>query len=106
MDIRCNKTDCKHNHKYSCKAKEIHIAKNTDCRTFDKSFEKTKSNLQDVSRDMFEVAPEIAKFSHNDKLCVDCYANCLFNKIGKCNANGITVLETDKKGICGTFIEE
>ena len=106
MDIRCNKTNCKHNKNYACKAKEIHIAKNTDCKTFDKDVQKSKSNLQDVSRDMFEVAPQIENFSHSDKLCVDCFARCLFNKQGKCNANGITVVETDTKGYCGTFIEE
>lgn len=106
MDIRCNKTDCKYNNKYACRAKEIHVAKNTDCRTYEKDFKKNKSNLQDVSRDMFEVAPEIGNFSHNDKLCVDCNAECLFNKMGKCNANGITVVEDQKKVFCGTFIEE
>ena len=106
MDIRCNKTDCKHNNKYACMAKEIHVAKNTDCRTYNKDYEKHKTNLQDVSRDMFEIAPEIGDFSHNDKLCVDCHAHCLFNKNMKCNANGITVLESGKKGVCGTFIEE
>ena len=106
MDIRCNKTDCKHNNKYACMAKEIHVAKNTDCRTYDKDYEKQKKNLQDVSRDMFEIAPEIGDFSHSDKLCVDCHAHCLFNKNMKCNANGITVLEAERKGVCGTFIEE
>lgn len=106
MDLRCQKTDCKHNNCYACMAKEVHIAKNTDCKTFDKNFEKTENNLQDVSRDMFEIAPEIGNFSHSDKLCVDCKAKCLFNKMGKCNANGITVLQNSEKGFCGTFIEE
>ena len=106
MDIRCNKTDCKHNNKYACMAKEIHVSKNTDCRTYSKDLEKTKKNLQDVSRDMFEIAPEIGDFSHRDKLCVDCNAKCLFNKNLKCNANGITIVEEDKKVFCGTFIEE
>ncbi len=106
MDIRCNKTNCKHNNHYACKAKEIHVAKNTDCQTYDRDFEKSSKNLQDVSKNMFEIAPEIGDFSHDDKLCVDCYANCIFNKNGKCNANGITVLENDKIGYCGTFMEE
>ena len=106
MDIRCSKTNCKHNNHYSCTAKEIHIAKNTDCKTFDRDFEKNAQNLQDVSRDMFEIAPSIGKFSHDDRLCVDCHARCLFNNMGKCNANGITVVEGQKIGYCGTFIEE
>ena len=106
MDLRCQKTDCKHNYCYACKASNVHIAKNTDCKTYDKDYTKTAEKLQDVSRDMFEVAPKIGNFSHNDKLCVDCHAGCLFNKMGKCNANGITVLQNSKKGFCGTFIEE
>ena len=106
MDLRCNKTNCKHNKNYSCTAKEVHIAKNTDCQTYDRDFEKTSANLQDVSRDMFEIAPEIESFSHNDRLKVECYAHCIFNRDGHCNANGITVLENNKKGFCGTFIEE
>ena len=106
MDLRCNKTNCKHNRKYSCTASEVHIARNTDCRTYDKDFAKSAEKLQDVSRDMFETAPQIGEHSHKDRLCVDCKAHCLFNKNGKCNANGITVLETSQKGYCGTFIEE
>ena len=106
MDLRCNKTNCKHNCKYACTAREVHIAKNTDCKTFDKDFDKTAYSLQDVSRDMFEVAPSISDYSHEEKLCVDCNAKCLFNKMGKCSANGITILEDDKIGFCGTFIEE
>ena len=54
----------------------------------------------------FEIAPEVAEFSHKDNTYVDCHAKCLFNKNGKCNANGITVLEDSEKGFCGTYIEE
>lgn len=106
MDLRCNKTNCKHNKNYSCMAKEVHIAKNTDCRTYDRDFTKTPNNLPDVSRDMFEVAPEIASYKHDNKMNVKCNAKCLFNKDGRCNANGITVLEKKNDGVCGTFIEE
>lgn len=106
MDLRCNKTDCKYNNRYACTAKKVEIAKNTDCHTYQKDPQKTKVNLQDVSKDMFEIAPNVERYKHNDKLCVDCKAKCLFNKSGKCNANGITVLESDKDGICGTFIAE
>lgn len=106
MDLRCNKTNCKHNKCYSCGASEVHIAKNTDCRTYDKDPSKTPDKLQDVSRDMFETAPEIAKYRHDNKMNIKCNAKCLFNKKGICNANGITVLENSSKGVCGTFIEE
>lgn len=106
MDLRCNKTNCKHNCLYACNAKEVHIAKNTDCKTYEKDEKKSKNKLQDVSKDMFEIAPNIAEYKHNDKLDIACKANCLFNKCGKCNANGITVLNDKDEGICGTFIEE
>ena len=106
MDLRCNKTNCKHNCKYCCTASEVHISRDTDCRTFDKDYAKTAQKLQDVSRDMFELAPEIKNFASDRKMCVFCNAHCLFNKMGKCNANGINVLENNKKGYCGTFIEE
>lgn len=106
MDLRCNKTNCKHNKCYACTAKEVHIACNTNCQTYDRDFEKGKKNLQDVSKNMFEVSPKMGNYSHSDRLCVDCNARCLFNKNGKCNANGITILESNTKGFCGTFIEE
>ena len=106
MDLRCDKTNCKHNCKYCCTAKKVHIAANTDCKTYDRDFKKNENNLQDVSKDMFEVAPDIAGFSHNDKLKVACHAKCVFNRNGFCNANGITILENNKVGFCGTFIEE
>ena len=106
MDLRCKKTICKHNKNFACTASKVHIARNTDCLTYDRDFAKTPEKLQDAIRDMFEIAPEVSEYSHNDKLCVDCRAHCLFNKMGKCNANGITVLENSKNGCCGTFIEE
>ena len=106
MDLRCNKTICKHNKNYSCTASEVHIARNTDCRTFDRDYKKNQKQLQDVSRDMFEVAPAISEYSHKDRLCVECNAHCLFNRMGKCNANGITVLDDKQNGYCGTFIED
>ena len=56
MDLRCKKTNCKHNKNYACTASEVHIARNTDCQTFDRNFLKTEDKLQDVSRDMFELA--------------------------------------------------
>ena len=62
MDLRCKKTICKHNKNFACTASKVHIARNTDCLTYDRDFMKTEEKLQDVSRDMFEVAPEISDF--------------------------------------------
>ena len=103
MDIKCNKTICKFNNCYCCEAKEIHVAQNAECKTFNK--DKHKKNLQDVSRDMFEAAPEIAPFRHSKNIDIVCNAQCLFNVNGVCNANGITVLEGKNIGRCGTFIK-
>lgn len=103
MDIKCNKTICHYNNCYCCEAKGIHVAKNAECRTFEK--DETKKNLQDVSRDMFEAAPEIAPFRHSKNIDIACRAECLFNVNGVCNANGITVLEGKSIGRCGTFVK-
>ena len=102
MDLRCNKTNCKHNDRYSCTAKEIHISETTDCKTYKN--EKGKP-LTKISNTMFEQAPEIAPFRAKANIEIKCKADCLFNKNGKCNANGISVLDGKKDGICGTFIE-
>ena len=57
---------------------------------------------------MFEIAdiePRVA----NKSVKIYCDAKCLFNKYGICNANGITVLESDylsKTPCCATQIDE
>lgn len=106
MDLKCNKTCCCHNDKYCCCAKEILIGSRTDCKTFEKDSNKTPEKLQDVSKDMFESAPDIKSFKHTKDVKINCNASCIFNKDGKCNANGITVLEGSSDGICGTFVKE
>lgn len=104
MDLRCNKLDCKYNDRYACRAKDIHVSKQTECRTYE--HDKDKENIEKISKTMFESAPEIAPFRAKEDVGVLCHANCLFNKDGKCKANGITILEGKKDGICGTFIEK
>lgn len=106
MDLRCNKTNCKHNYLTSCEAGKINILKNTECGTYEKCDCKNKENLQDISKTMFESAPEVAGYNHNQNLKVACEAHCIFNNCGKCKANGITVLNEKSDGICGTFIKE
>ncbi len=104
MDLRCNKTNCKFNDRFSCEAKEIHVSKDINCRTYEKQANKVCP--EKLSKIMFEQAPEIAPFRAKANVKVECHANCLFNKEGLCKANGITVLDGKKDGICGTFIEE
>lgn len=102
MDIKCNKTICKHNNCYCCEAGKIDVAQNAECKTFCKG---NKKDLQDVSKNMFEASPEIAPFRHSKNVDINCGAHCLFNVNGVCNANGITVLEGKTIGRCGTFLE-
>ncbi len=104
MDLRCNKTNCHYNDRYSCKAKEIHVGEKITCRTYQN--EPNKVRPAKISNTMFEQAPEIAPFRAKENVKVECHAKCLFNKDGLCKANGITVLDGKKDGICGTFIEE
>ncbi len=103
MDIKCNKTICRYNNCYCCEAKNLEVSSHAHCNTFEK--DDHKRTLQDVSRDMFESAPEIAPFRHSKNANIECKAHCLFNVNGICNANGITVLEGKSIGRCGTFIE-
>lgn len=106
MDLKCNKTMCLYNKKYCCYAKEITILKETECGTYEKDQDKNPKDLQDVSKDMFEAAPDISSFRHIKDIKVNCKANCIFNNEGHCKANGITILENKKAGICGTFVED
>lgn len=107
MDLKCKKTTCRFNHNYSCTAKDILIGKDTECTTYERSNKKSPKNLQDVSKNMFETAPEIDPYRHIRSVNINCNAkNCIFNKDGKCNANGITVLEGKTIGLCGTYIDQ
>lgn len=106
MDLKCRKTTCKHNNKYACMAKTILVGKKTDCETFEKDPCKDKDDLQDVSKTMFESAPDLHPYRHNKECDINCNAECLFNKNGKCKANGITVLCGKTDGICGTYIKK
>ena len=100
MDIKCRKTSCVHNDRYNCMAKEVSITSQSSCATYERGREQ-----DDVSRDMFEAAPEYANAMHirDKKLKCDC-KSCLFNKDCKCDANGITIIDDHEKGACATFI--
>ena len=103
MDLRCNKTNCRFNDRYSCTANEIHVSNKTYCRTYKKEHGKL---VDKISKTMFEQAPDIAPFRAKNNVNIKCNAHCLFNKNGLCNANGITVLDGKNDGICGTFIDK
>lgn len=106
MDIKCRKTTCMFNKGQTCCSSKVDITKETECKTYEKEEIDDKDDL-DFSKKMFEVAPDYANSRHIKNLILDCNANnCLFNKEGKCMANGITVLDEDKTTSCGTFLKD
>ena len=105
MDLKCKKMDCKHNDCCACMSRAIKIARNCECATFEKADKLDKKQNQDISRDMFEVAPDIHPFRHNRTMSIECGAECLFNKEGICKANGISVMNGKTAGVCITNIE-
>ena len=102
MDIRCRKTGCVYNDKYTCKAKEILIKKNVECSKYEagnKPVDKTKWMFT-------ETPPEYAPQRDSATIVIDCKAHCLFNQDGKCVANGITLNDIKEKPLCMTFLRE
>ena len=105
MDLKCKKMNCKFNNCCACMSKWINISANCECGTFEKSENLTEQQRQDISRDMFETAPDIHPFRHSRNISIECAADCLFNKDGLCKANGISVMNGKYSGVCITNIE-
>lgn len=103
MDLKCKKMNCEHNDGCACMCKHIKVNKKCECDTFNPCNNADKKQHQDISRDMFEVAPELHPFRHNKKVDISCDAHCLFNENGKCHANGISV-SNKHTAICITAI--
>lgn len=104
MDIKCRKTTCTFNKGHTCCSCKVDITKNAVCKTFEKEEQKDDDNF-DLSKKMFEVAPSYSNSRHIKNLLLECDAQkCLFNKNGKCRANGITVLDQNDQTQCGTFL--
>ena len=101
MDINCRKLNCKHNNKCVCMAKGVCIENHTNCDTYEEDKEK---KVHDITKTMFVKTPKYENFRHIKKANIKCSAPCMFNKLGKCVANGIIVLAGDKTAICGTYI--
>lgn len=107
MDLKCKKLDCVFNDKFSCCAKGINIKHNLNCATYQKNDRLTAQQQQNVSRTMFEVAPEYHPFRHNKNIDIKCDAKqCLFNCKGDCCSNGITIQRGNYKAYCSTAIKE
>ena len=101
MDIRCRKTKCIYNNKYTCTAKEIKISKKILCSTF------VKSNKEpiDSSKLIFEKAPDYAPQRESKPKDIICNADCLFNQCQKCEANGITINDIKNCPYCITYLK-
>lgn len=101
MDINCRKLNCKHNNKCVCMAKGVCVTNNTVCNTYTKDENK---KVHDITKTMFQKTPKYENFRHIKKANIKCNAPCMFNKAGKCVANGIIVLTGEKNPICGTYL--
>ena len=107
MDLKCKKLDCVYNKEFSCSARGIQIKHNLSCDTFEKNENLTEKQKQNVSRTMFEIAPELHPYRHAKKVDIYCDAkNCVFNDCGNCKSNGITVSRSAYKAYCATAIKE
>ena len=94
MNIVCRKTKCKHNHNLACMSKQLLIDSKLNCEFFEPIEDKS---VEDISKQMMEIAPEIAPFRHSREVDISCEANCVFNNSGKCMANGIFVSGQTKR---------
>ena len=103
MEIRCKKCDCSYNTGASCGADHIDVGGNADCETY--NCDELKESLMVENGNLFEISEElVAKNMRNVPL--NCRArDCLFNRLDKCYANGITVIDDDNDAGCATFIE-
>lgn len=102
MDIRCRKTKCEFNDRYTCKAKEIDVNKCAICD----SYIKTQKAEIDTTKHLFEKTPEYAPQRDSKTATIKCKAKCLFNHDGNCVSNGITVNAIKERPFCVSFLEK
>ena len=102
MDLRCRKTQCLYNYKYTCTAKNIKISKKLLCATYIKA----NKEAPDTSRFIFDRAPDYAPQRESKTADILCEADCLFNQCKCCEANGITVNPINEKPHCITFLKD
>ncbi|MCI9031828.1 MAG: DUF1540 domain-containing protein [Clostridia bacterium] len=97
-DLKCGMKNCRYNKGYCCCAKEIDVNAETDCTTYSPDEEK--------SRSLFEAGSDFVKSDYSIDTNVLCGADCIFNRDGKCIANGITVMgQGNSDAACLTFIK-
>lgn len=104
MDIRCRKTRCVYNDRYTCRAREILVKKNCECEKFENDFRKP---VEDKTDKIFsENPPKYAIQRDRGSLNIACRAHCLFNENGICQANGISVNDIKEKPLCMTYLRK
>lgn len=104
MDIRCRKTTCKFNDRFTCKAKDILVSDKVICSTFQK--DDNKKAVADITKHLFEQEPDFAPQRDSKTLDIKCTAKCLFNHNGKCVSNGITLNSIKEKPYCVSFLQD
>ena len=104
MDIRCRKTICKYNDRFTCKAKDILINGKVVCETFVDDC-KNKKEL-DTTKKLFDEIPNFEPQRDSKTACITCKANCLFNHNSKCVSNGITLNAIKEKPFCISFLKK
>lgn len=105
MNIRCRKVDCIYNKSATCHAEDVTVFRCAACGTYKEDRDKKKM-LKDNPA-IFELAEELTPTIPNN-IPLSCRAGiCLFNRSGRCTANGIAVIDNDERGRadCATFIE-
>ena len=105
MDLKCKKLNCKNNDGCACIKRGIKIDVMCECSSFELNKDLVEKQRQDISRNMFEAAPEMHPFRHNKDINIECAAECIFNKDGHCRSNGISVMNGKNSGVCITNIE-
>ena len=91
IDLKCKCGKCEFNENCNCKANAIQITSSSRCATYTPSADNSK-------------ADEIAQPLVRQSVEILCDAKCLFNKSGKCLANGISILREDNSAECGTYL--
>lgn len=94
VDLKCKCGKCEFNKNCNCNARHIIITKTSTCATYTPTKDNSKAEFSD----------EIAQPLVRPSVEVLCESKCLFNKSGKCLANGISVLREDNSAECGTYL--
>lgn len=102
MDVVCRKQKCQFNDCTKCQRKNLEVSADAVCENM--VIDKNKP-VADISKDMFERAPEIAPFRHCLTMNIKCQADCIHNRDGECCSNGIIVNSVGKGNECISYVK-